>query len=155
MTFTWTLPPPIACSSPSLSIFWPSNIDQCGSNQQGHLSLSGIKIENHSGFWPVRYIKMWFRLEHHSTSWGKFSSQHTPLENGSLIFSQQWLSMLWSVTSACLFLCAQSPLNQAAKEYGSQEVEEWELCIDWKGCCQQRQAFCPDKWPDYFRVMSW
>lgn len=62
-------------------------IGSCASNQQGHRSLTGIKIENHSGFWPVRYIKMWFRLDHRSTSWGKFSSQRTRLEAGSLIFS--------------------------------------------------------------------
>lgn len=68
---------------------------------------------------------------------------------------QQWLSMLWSVTSTCLFLCGQKTLNWADGEYGSQEVEEWELCIDWRGCCQQRRAFCPDSWPDYFRVTSW
>lgn len=30
---------------------------------------------------------MWFWLDHRSTSWGKFSSQLTPLQNSSLIFS--------------------------------------------------------------------
>lgn len=32
-------------------------------------------------------------------------------------------------------------------------VEERELCIDLKRCCQQRRAFCPNTWPHYFRVM--
>lgn len=133
----------------------PPLFSEGGSNQHGHLSLPEIKIRNRCGFWSVRDMKMWFWLIQHSTSWGKFSSQLTPLAAPWYSPCQQWLSMLWSVTSASLFLCGWSPLKHAAREYGSQEVEEWELCIDWKGCCQQRQAFCSDTWPDHFQVISW
>lgn len=41
---------------------------------------------------------MWFRLVHHSTSWGKFSSPLTTVENGSLI-SQPATMALYALVS--------------------------------------------------------
>lgn len=55
--------------------------------------------------------------------------------NGSLCF--------WWVMSTRLFLCAESTLGWGAREFRSQELEEWELCIDWKRLLSTQTSLSP------------
>lgn len=99
---------------------------------------------------------MWFRLDRRSTSWGKFSSHFTPPESGSLISWQPTMALYALVGHINMsFPVWTEPFKLSNRgQLGSQEAAERELCIDWRGCCQQRRAFCPDTWPVHFRVVS-